>query len=273
MRRRLRELAASRVRWGYRRLTVLLRREGWPVNAKRIYRLYTEEGLTVTRPQRKKLVRRARTPPPPAERVNQRWAMDFVSDRLVDGRRFRVWTLVDLFTRECLALYPERSITGQQVAAELAIVVARRGAPETITVDNGPEFSSRAMEAWSEVAGVELAFIAPGRPVENAFIESFNGRLRDEFLNVEIFLDLADLACKLKHWRSDYNHCRPHSALADQTPEEFARRQARAAQESPDGGPYGAVLEPSRARRGEPDPTAQTLPAATIFERSYHEPG
>jgi putative transposase len=129
------------------------------------------------------------------------------------------------------------------------------------------------MEAWSEAAGVELAFIAPGRPVENAFIESFNGRLRDEFLNVEIFLDLEDLAYKLKHWRSDYNHCRPHSALADQTPEEFARRQARVAQGSPDGGPCGAVLEPSRACRREPEPTAQTLPAATIFERSYHEPG
>lgn len=118
----------------------------------------------MTRPQRKKLARRKPTPQPPAERVNQRWAMDFVSDRLVD-----------LFTRECLALYPERSITGQQVAAEFAVVVVRHGAPETITVDNGPEFSSRAMEAWSEAAGVELAFIAPGRPVENAFIESFNG--------------------------------------------------------------------------------------------------
>jgi transposase InsO family protein len=136
-------------------------------------------------------------------------------------------TLVDVFTREYLVLYPERSITGQQVAAELATVVARRGAPETISVDNGPEFSSRAMEALSDAAGVESAFIAPGKPVENAFVESFNGRLRDELLNVEIFLAPADLAHKLKHWRSDYNHCRPHSALADQTPEEFAQRQAR----------------------------------------------
>lgn len=252
LRRRLRELAVSRVRWGYRRLTVLLRREGWQVNAKRIYRLYTEEGLTVTRPQRKKLARRKRALQPAAERINQRWAMDFVADRLVDGRRFRVLTVVDLFSRECLALYAERSITGRQVAAELAAVVARRGAPETITGDNGPEFCSRATEAWSEAAGVELAFIAPGRPVENAFIESFNGRLRDEFLNVEVFLDLTDLARKLKAWRTDYNRLRPHSALADQTPQEFARAQAgedskgarRIGPRSgfPDGGPYGAVL-------------------------------
>ena len=139
-------------------MTVLLRREGWKVNAKRIYRLYTEEGLTVTRPKRKKLARTRRSPQPPAERVNQRWAMDFVADRLVDGRRFRVWTLVDLFSRECLALYAERSITGRQVAAELNRVLMRRTAPESITVDNGPEFAGRILDQWAHLNCVEIDF-------------------------------------------------------------------------------------------------------------------
>lgn len=128
------------------------------------------------------------------------------------------------------------------------------------------------METWSEAGGGELDFITPGRPIENAFIEIFNVRLRDYFLNVKIFLDRADLACKLKHWRTNYNQLGPHSALADQTPEEFARQQARAAQGFPDGGPCGAVVEPSRACCGEPDRAAKALPAANIFERSYHEP-
>ena len=282
LRRRLRELAASRVRWGYRRLTVLLRREGWKVNAKRIYRLYTEEGLTVTRPKRKKLARNRRRPQPPAERVNQRWAMDFVADRLVDGRRFRVWTLVDLFSRECLALYAERSITGRQVAAELNRVLMRRAAPDSITVDNGPEFASRALEAWSEAAGVELAFIAPGRPIENAFIESFNGRLRDEFLNVEVLLDMTDLRSKLERWRSDYNKRRPHSALGDQTPEEFVRSsksQPGASTGFPDGGPYGAVPHSlpaaSPCTGGDPDERRKTpalLEALSLAELGLSRP-
>lgn len=264
LRRRLRELAAVRVRWGYRRLTVLLRREGWPVNAKRIYRLYREEELTVRTAKRKKLAQRARAAAEPATRANQRWAMDFVADRFSSGYRFRVLTIVDLYTRECLALYVDRSITGAKVAAVLKELVARRGAPQWITVDNGTEFVSRAMEAWSGSSGVRLDFIRPGRPVENAFIESFNGRLRDECLNVEIFDDIEDARRGIERWRLDYNGLRPHSALGDRTPEEFARAAAAEpangtqpaagagnrsngpAQGFPVGGPCGAVLDPGR---------------------------
>ena len=227
LRRRLNELAAVRVRWGYRRLTILLRRDGWPVNAKRIYRLYREEELTIRTAKRKKLSQRARVAAPPAVEANQRWAMDFVADRFANGLRFRVLTVVDLYTRECLALHVDRSIGGEMVAAALDRVVAQRGAPEAITVDNGTEFASRAMEAWSGSRGVRLDFIRPGRPVENAFIESFNGRLRDEFLNVEIFGDLPDVRQRLAEWQCDYNTRRPHSALADQTPEQFARDHAQ----------------------------------------------
>jgi len=264
LRRRLRELAATRVRWGYRRLTVLLRREGWVVNAKRIYRLYREEELTVRTTKRKKLAQRARVAVPPAHGPNERWAMDFVADRFANGFRFRVLTVVDLYTRECLALYADRSISGKKVARALDGVVARRGVPKSITVDNGTEFVSRAMEAWSVTHSVRLDFIRPGRPVENAFIESFNARLRDECLNVEIFDDLATTCQKREHWRRDYNGHRPHSALGDQTPEGFARaaagRLAKATRSAggvrkisavprqgcPDGGPYGTVLDVAR---------------------------
>ncbi len=264
LRRRLRELAAVRVRWGYRRLTVLLRREGWPVNAKRIYRLYRQEELTVRTTKRNKLARRTRTAVEPATRPNQRWAMDFVADRFSSGYRFRVLTIVDLYTRECLALFVDRSITGAKVAAELDAVVDRRGAPESITVDNGTEFVSRAMEAWSGSNSVRLDFIRPGRPVENAFIESFNGRLRDECLNVEIFDGIEDARRRIERWRWDYNGCRPHSALGDRTPAEYARaaaeergngpqpadgagnRSSSPAQGFPVGGPCEAVLDPNR---------------------------
>jgi putative transposase len=219
---RLRELAASRVRFGYRRLTVLLRREGWTVNAKRIYRLYTEDGLTVRTKVRRKIARRQRTPLLRATRPNQRWAMDFVGERLYDGRWFRVLTVVDQFTRECLLLLADSSLTGQKVAMALSRVIAEREAPESITVDNGTEFASKAMDAWAYQYRVQLDFIRPGRPVENAYIESFNGRLRDECLNLHVFFALADVREKLERWREDYNQVRPHSALNDRSPRAFA---------------------------------------------------
>lgn len=222
LRMRLRDLAANRVRFGYRRLTVLLRREGWKVNAKRIYRLYTEDGLAVRTKVRKKIARRQRVPLLRASRPNERLSMDFVSNKLIDGRWFRVLTVVDQFTRECLALLADSSLTGQKVALALSQIVAERGAPTSITVDNGSEFQSRAMDLWAYQHGVQLDFIRPGRPVENGYIESFNGRLRDECLNVELFLTLADAREKLERWRQDYNRVRPHSALGDQSPEEFA---------------------------------------------------
>jgi putative transposase len=218
LRRRLRELAAVRVRFGYRRLTVLLRREGWRVNAKRVYRLYCDEGLTVRTKPRKKLASRPRVPLPGPTRPNERWSMDFVSARLADGRWFRTLTVLDIYTREALALVADRSLTGVKVAAVLTAVVGRRGAPGAITVDNGGEFASRAMDAWAYANDVRLAFIRPGKPVENAFIESFNGRLRDECLNAHVFLSTVEAQQVLDAWRHDYNHVRPHSALQDRTP-------------------------------------------------------
>jgi putative transposase len=227
LRRRLRELAGTHVRYGYRRLTVLLRREGWHVNAKRIYRLYREEELIVRTKQRRKLARRQRAVTiAMAVRPNQRWSMDFVSDKLADGRSFRILTVVDQFTRECVALEADRSMTGRKVAEVLEGVREERSLPESITVDNGSEFSGRALEAWAMANDVQLCFIRPGRPVENGFIESFNGRLRDECLNVEWFSSLDDARQKLAKFRAHYNHYRPHSSLADRTPAAFAQQMA-----------------------------------------------
>lgn len=251
------------MRWGYRRLTVLLRCEGWPVNAKRIYRLYREEELTVRTAKRKKLAQRPRVATPPATRPNERWAMDFVADRFANGYRFRVLTVVDLYTRECLMLFADRSISGSKVAAALEVVVAGRGAPQSITVDNGTEFVSRAMEEWSVSHGLRLDFIRPGRPVENAFIESFNGRLREECLNVEIFEDLDAAREQLERWRMDYNTKRPHSALADQTPSEFAHSADSSKKRAWPAWREGVNL----AELGPPGP-ANTIPRATFNIKS-----
>ncbi len=229
LRMRLRELAASRVRFGYRRLTVLLKREGWAVNAKRIYRLYSEEGLTVRTKKRKKSASHQRVSQCVATAPNQRWSMDFVRDRFADGRWFRVLTVVDQFTRECLLLLADRSLSGAKVASALESVVGERGVPTSITVDNGSEFASRAMDAWAYGHGIHLDFIRPGKPVENSYVESFNGRLRDECLNVEVFFTLDDARAKLERWRQDYNLARPHSALGDQVPAQFSAACSTAA--------------------------------------------
>ena len=218
---RLREVAAARVRFGYRRLTVLLRRDGWRVNAKRIYRLYTEEGLMVRTKHRTKAACRPRVPRAVATAPNQRWSMDFMSARVTDGRGFRILTVVDQFTRECVGLVADQSLTGEKVAQALEPIVIQRGAPRSITVDNGSEFASRVMDAWAYRHGIQLDFIRPGKPVENGFIESFNGRLRDECLNVEVFFTLEDVRQKLALWQEDYNRVRPHSALEDRAPATF----------------------------------------------------
>lgn len=219
---RLRELAGSRVRYGYRRLTVLLRREGREVNAKRVYRLYREEGLQVRTAKHAKRAAHVRVPLACAARPNQRWSMDFVSNRFADGRWFRILTVIDQYTRECLCAYADRSQTGEKVVVQMKRLASVRGVPESITTDNGSEFAGKAMETWAYEAGVKLDFIRPGRPVQNGYIESFNGRLRDECLNGEVFFNLADARAKLDQWRRDYNHKRPHSSLADRTPQEFA---------------------------------------------------
>jgi putative transposase len=215
-------MAAARVRFGYRRLTVLLRREGWHVNAKRIYRLYTDEGLTVRTKHRTKAAGRARVPQAKAAAPNERWSMDFMSERVANGRWFRILTVIDQFTRECLCLLADQSLTGSTVAQALEPLVAQRGVPRAITVDNGSEFASRVMDAWAYRHGIQLDFIRPGKPVENGFIESFNGRLRDECLNVEVFFTLEDVRQKLARWQEDYNRLRPHSSLQDQAPATFA---------------------------------------------------
>ena len=222
LRMRLRELAEVRRRYGYRRLTVLLQREGWAVNHKRVYELYRQENLAVRTTKRKKRASHLRVVPPPPTGANERWCMDFVSDRLEDGHYFRMLTVVDVFTRECLALHADRHLSGRKVAQVLERVGAGRGLPKEITVDNGTEFFSKAMDAWCHAHGVRLDFIRPGRPTENGYIESFNGKLRDECLNAELFLDLLDARRKLDAWRRDYNENRPHSSIGNLTPLEYA---------------------------------------------------
>ena len=223
LRRRLREIAATYVRYGYRRLTVLLKREGWKIGAKRVYRLYDEENLKVRSVERKKIARRQRVPQAQASGPNQCWSADFVSDKLTDGRTIRILTVIDQFTRECVWMEADRSMNGPKVVAALTQAITERGArPRSMTLDNGSEFAGRAMEAWAMQVGVQLCFIRPGRPVENGFIESFNGRLRDECLNVEWFTSLEEARRGLALWRDHYNHRRPHSALDDWSPAVFA---------------------------------------------------
>ena len=222
VRQRLRELAALRKRFGYRRLCTLLRREGVLVNHKRVYRLYREEGLSLRRRKRKRLTSEGRGPGELASRPNQVWCLDFVSDCTARSRRLRLLTIVDTYTRESLAIEVDTSIGGERVARVLDRVIAERGAqPEEIVMDNGPEMTSRALDQWAYERGIRLRFIAPGKPVQNAFIESFNGRLRDECLNLNWFWSVADARQIVEEWRQDYNRSRPHSALAGLTPEEY----------------------------------------------------
>jgi putative transposase len=222
LRARLRELAEARPRFGYPRLHVLLRREGWKVNIKRIYRLYKLEGLGVRTKKRKKRGSHLRVVPHAPTKPNERWSMDFVQDSLMDGRKFRALTVVDVHTRECLAVHADSSLSGRKVAVILDTVAVARGYPQEITVDNGTEFFSKAMDAWAYNRRVKLDFIRPGRPMDNGYIESFNGRLRDECLNAELFSDLLDAREKLDAWRRDYNENRPHSSIGNLTPVEFA---------------------------------------------------
>ena len=225
LRRRLRELAAERPRFGYRRLGALLGREGRRVNPKRVYRLYRAEGLSLRRKARKRL-RRSAPPATVLTRANQRWSMDFLSDAIAGLRPFRIFALVDDYTRECLALEADTSLSGVRVKRVLERVAAERGRPEALLSDNGPELTSRVLEAWSLENRVRHEFIEPGKPQQNGFMESFNGRLREECLNTHWFTSLADARRKLEAWRLDYNGARPHSSLGYRTPLEFARQRA-----------------------------------------------
>ena len=221
---RIRELAAARRRFGYRRLHFLLKREGIQMNLKRFRRLYREEGLAVRKRGGRKRALGMRAPIALPSGPNQRWSLDFVSDSFTDSRRFRALAVVDDCTRECLALVADTSLSGGRVARELDAIVARRGRPQTIVSDNGTEFTSMAILKWSQSTPVEWHYIQPGKPQQNAFAESFIGRLRDECLNETAFSSLSEARAVLAAWRDDYNRVRPHSALANRTPEEFRQR-------------------------------------------------
>lgn len=222
MREQLRELAHQRRRFGYRRLHILLRREGIAINRKKTQRLYREEGLTVRRRNGRKRAIGTWAPAPVAALLNQRWSLDFVHDQLVTGRRFRVLNVVDDVTRECLAAIPDTSISGKPVVRELARLIAVRGKPGMIVSDNGTELTSNAVLEWCSEAKVEWHYTTPGKPTQNAFVESFNGRMRDELLNETLFTSMAHAREKIAVWVEDYNTGRPHSSLGYATPAAFA---------------------------------------------------
>ena len=223
LRERLKTLAAERPQWGYQQLHVLLRREGRVVNHKKVLRLYREEGLAVHRQRRKKRAAAVRVPLPAPSRRTERWSIDFVSDRLADGRAFRCFTLVDDFTRECPAIIVDVSLPAWRLLPTLDRLIAERGRPQSLVCDNGSEFTGRVFDAWAHANGIALQFIRPGKPVENAYIESFNGKLRAECLNAHWFLNLDHARITIETWRHEYNEIRPHSSLGRRTPAEFTR--------------------------------------------------
>lgn len=248
VRRRLRELACARRRFGYRRLGLLLAREGIELNRKKLYRLYKEERLTVRKRGGRKRALGTRRPMMLPEGRNQRWSLDFLSDALVDSRRFRILAVVDDFTRECLALVTDTSLSGLRVARELDRIAELRGHPRMVVSDNGTELTSNAILAWQRDSGVEWHYIAPGKPMQNGFVESFNGRLRDECLNEHLFASLGEARRIIERWRVDYNTERPHTSLNGLTPNEFAAQR---------GGPpelaMGSAIRPvaNPARNGQ----------------------
>ena len=226
IRDRLRELAAERRRFGYRRLHILLGREGVHLNHKKLRRLYREERLQVRRRGGRKRALGTRAPMTMPQGPNQRWSLDFLSDTLTDSRRFRILAVVDDFTRECLCLVADTSLSGVRVVRELGRLIAHRGAPLTIVSDNGTEFTSMAILGWSQETHIEWHYIAPGKPTQNAFIESFNGRFRDECLNKHWFTSLSHVQALIEAWRREYNEERPKKGLGGLTPAGYARRLA-----------------------------------------------
>jgi putative transposase len=222
LRARLRDLAHERRRFGYRRLFILLRREGEPSGINRIHRIYREEGLTVRKRRARRKAMGCRAPILVEAKPNARWSLDFVHDQFANGRRFRILNIVDDVTKECLGAIPDTSISGRRVARELTTIVAQRGKPGLIVSDNGTELTCNAMLAWCKETGIDWHFIAPGKPMQNGFVESFNGRMRDELLNETLFFDLDDARTKIAAWVADYNGERPHSSLQYLTPAAYA---------------------------------------------------
>ena len=234
LRERLKALAHERRRFGYRRLHIFLKREGFAVNHKRLFRLYREERLTVRRRGGRKRALGTRAPMVVPQLPNDRWSLDFASDQFIDGRRLRILAVVDDCTRECLALLADTSISGVRVARELDRLVVEHGKPTTIVSDNGTELTSNAILQWADEHKVAWHYIAPGKPMQNAFIESFIGRLRDELLNETLFRSLSHTRVALEAWRADYNTMRPHSGLGWITPTTYAAARRSAALRSPD---------------------------------------
>lgn len=225
LRTRLVEAAREKPKWGYRRLQLRLEEKGMHVNHKRVYRVYREAGLLLRRRRRKRL-QRAGFVRPAVTGANQEWALDFVHDAAESGRKFRVLSVIDVYTRECLALEVDTSFASRRVTRELDGVIAGRTRPLAIRCDNGPEFTSRHFLAWAMERKIELVHIEPGRPVQNAHVESFHGKLRDECLNASWFGNLFEARAKIAAWKEEYNEERPHSSLGYLAPREFARRIA-----------------------------------------------
>ena len=244
----MQEIAGKRRRFGYRRIGVLLERKGMIMNHKKLYRIYREEGLSVKRRRGRKRARGTRTPMPVAAWPNARWSLDFVSDSFGASRKFRILAVIDDCTRECLCLVADTSLSGARVARELSSLIRIYGKPGCIVSDNGTEFTSRAILKWADENEVPWHYIDPGKPQQNAFVESFNGSLRDELLNEEIFDSLDDARRKLALWRYDYNTFRSHSSLANQTPQ-----QARRTLEQFEGFAPGALAPDDQAEYRNPN--------------------
>jgi putative transposase len=263
IRAQLRELAAERRRFGYRRLGWMLERKGTKVNLKKVYRLYREEGLAVRRRRGRRRATGMRVPLAPPQAANQRWSLDFVADQLANGRRFRILTVVDDFTRECLATVVDTSLPGVRVVQELDRLVAERGRPAAIVSDNGSELTGHAVLRWAAERAIDWHYIQPGKPVQNAFIEAFNGRLRDECLNESWFTSLAHAQRLVEAWRVDYNTVRPHGRLGKLPPAVFAA-SALAMQRD------GALRSPTGFA---PRPVAPPSPTGSNEERTQAPPG
>jgi putative transposase len=232
LRARMKTLAEQRRRFGSPRIHVMLKREGWRVNHKKVERIYREEGLSLRMKRRKKRASDLRIPMPVPDRPGQVYAMDFVMDSVVNGRRFKCFTMVDLLSKECPVIEVDHSINGERICQVLDRILDGRANPEVLMMDNGPEFAGKALDAWAYRRGIKLQFIRPGKPVENCFVESFNDKFRKECLSDTWFLSLQEAQSGIETWRRDYNEVRPHSTLNDLTPMEWLRNQRQMAQAS-----------------------------------------
>ena len=258
LREKLRELANTRRRFGYRRLFILLRQEGEHSGMNRIYRIYREEGLTVRKRRARRRTVGVRAPILIEARPNARWSLDFVHDQFGCGRRFRILNIVDDVTRECLAAIPDTSISGKRVARELSTLIRQRGKPDMIVSDHGTEFTSNAILSWTNENKIDWHYIAPGKPMQNGFCESFNGRMRDELLNETLFLGLKHAREKIGAWVSDYNNRRPHSSLGYKTPSQYAAKLNATSDR---------LRNPDQLRRS---PVAQSTPLGVLNRRDFN---